>query len=280
MGLVEDDEAAGALVEDADDDLVEDHLGELALDLLLVEADHAGDVVDLDAAEGLDDLDEVLLEHGVVEAAQVVADEGVGAELVAVGGEGALVLLEGAVGVGAGDGLHGLEVLAGVALGLLGGHERVDVVGEVEHDLAEQHVLQGGGGARRGLLGVVAVEGLDEVRVGRVEVLVHGVQHARLHVEVGLQQRRRVDRGGARAGARQRGARLGDVAERVVHPRLEQLHLDEHQLVVEPLEFPQQAVDEGQRVVVRLLGHVQRHQPRLEVLAKEAPSLRGRPFYT
>ena len=178
MGLVKDDEAAGTLVEHTDNDLVKDHLRQLALDLLGIKAYHLGDVVDLYAAEGLDDLDQVLLQHGIVQAAKVVADKGVAAELVLVGGQGALVLLERAVGVGTGDGLHGLKRLAGILGGLLVAHNLVNIVDKVEHDLAEKHVLEGGLGALGLVLLAVAVECLDEVAEGRVEVLIFGVEHA------------------------------------------------------------------------------------------------------
>lgn len=212
LRLVEDDEAAGALVQHADDDLVEDHLRQLALDLLGVEADHLCDVVDLDAREGLDDLDEVLLEHRVVQAAQVVADERVAAQLELVVAERLLVLLERAVRVRARDRLHRLQVLAGVLDGLLRGHQLRDVVVKVQHDLAQQHVLQRGGGLGRLVLRVVAVQRLDEVGEGGVEVLVFGVQHAGLHVQACLEEGWGVDGGGGGARAGEGGTALGDVA--------------------------------------------------------------------
>ena len=92
-----------------------------------------------------------------------------------------------------GDGFHGFEVLARVFEGLFGGHEVVDVIDEVEHDFAEEHVLQCGGGFGGGFLAVVAFERFDEVGEGGVEVFVFGVEHAALHVEAGLEERRRVD---------------------------------------------------------------------------------------
>lgn len=248
--LVVNNQATRTLVQDTDNDLVQNHLRQLALDLLGVEANHLGNVINLDAGKGLNDLDEVLLQHGVVEAAEMVADKGVAAELVAVRGEGALVLFQGAVAVGTGNGLHGLEVLAGVLDGLLRCHELVHVIDEVEHNLAEQHVLQRRLGLVALVLGVVAVQGLDKVGKCRVEISVLGVQHAALHVEVGLQQRGCVDAGCARAGAGEGGAGLGDVAEGVVDAGLEELDLDQTQLVVEALQFAEQAVDECECFVV------------------------------
>lgn len=86
MRLVEYDETASALIQDSDDDLVEDHLGKLAFDLLGVEADHLGDVVNLDAGEGFNDLNKILLKHGIVETTEVVTNKGIATELVAVRG--------------------------------------------------------------------------------------------------------------------------------------------------------------------------------------------------
>ena len=65
--------------------------------------------------------------------------------------------------------------------------ELVDVVDQVEHDLAQQHVLQRRLRPRALVLRVVAVQRLDEVAVGRVEVLVLGMEHPRLHIQVRLE---------------------------------------------------------------------------------------------
>jgi hypothetical protein len=86
-----------------------------------------------------------------------------------------LVLLQAAVGVCARDGFHRVEVLAGVFERVLRGHERVDVVAEVQHDFAEQHVLQRGCGLERLVLRCVAFHCFDEVGEGGVEVAVFGV---------------------------------------------------------------------------------------------------------
>ena len=66
----------------------------------------------------------------------------------------------------------------------------------------------------------------------------------------------------------------------MVDARLEKLDLDEDKLVVHALELAQEAVDEGQGIVVRLLGHVKSNEACLEVLSQEATALRGGPFYT
>ena len=92
------------------------------------------------------------------------------------------------MGVRGGDGLHGLEAGAGVALGVLGREDGGYVVLRVGHDLAEQHVLEGGGGGGGRVLRVVALERLDEVGVRGGEVAVLGVQLPALHVQPGLQE--------------------------------------------------------------------------------------------
>lgn len=65
----------------------------------------------------------------------------------------------------------------------------------------------------------------------------------------------------------------------MVDARLEELDFDEDELVVEALEFAEETVDEGEGVVVGLLRHVQGYQAGFEVLAQEAATLGGRPFY-
>lgn len=186
LRLVIDDQTACTLVQHANNYFVENHLRQFTLNLLRVEADHLGNVVDFDARKGFNHLDKVLLQHGVVEAAQVVADKGIAAEFVAVCGECAFVLLERTVAVCAGNGFHSFEVLAGVFDGLLRSHELVDIVNEIEHNLAEKHVLQRSLGFGALVQRVVSIEGFDKVRECGVEVLVFGVEHAALHVEVGL----------------------------------------------------------------------------------------------
>ena len=65
----------------------------------------------------------------------------------------------------------------------------------------------------------------------------------------------------------------------MVDAGFEELNFDEDELVVEALEFAEEAVDEGEGVVVGLLRHVQGDQPGFEVLAQEAAALGGGPFY-
>ena len=235
-------------------------------------------MLDLDAAERLDDFDQVLLQHGVVQPPEMIADERVAAELVAVVRERLLVFLQAAIRMGARDGFHGFEVLAGVFDGLLRGHEVVDVVDEVQHDFAEEHVLEGGRGFGRFVLRVVAFERFDEVGKGRVEVLVFGVQHAGLHVEPGLQEGRGVDGCGRRARGCQCRAGFGLVAEGVVDAGFEQLDFDEDEFVIEAFELFEEAVDESEGVVVGLLLHVEGYEARFEVLTKEASTFGDGPF--
>jgi len=64
----------------------------------------------------------------------------------------------------------------------------------------------------------------------------------------------------------------------VVDARLEELDFDEYELVVEALELFEEAVDEGEGVIVGGFGHVERYQAGLEVLAEEASSFGGSPF--
>ena len=234
---------------------------------------------DLHAAERLNHLDEVLLEHGVVEAHEVALDEDVAAELEAVPRQRGLVVLQAAVRVGARDGLHRLEVQRRVFLRRLAGEQARHVVGRVEHDFAEQHVLQRGrrfgGVVERG----VAVQGLDEVREGRGEVAVFGVQHAALHVQTGLQERGGVHARGGGAGGGERGAGFGLVSEGVVDAGLEQLDFDEDDFVVEAFELFEEGVDEREGVVVGLLGHVERYEAGFEGLPEKGAPLGYRPFY-
>lgn len=105
----------------------------------------------------------------------MIANERVGTELVSVVAEGFLVLFKRAVGVCAGNGFHGFKVLACVFDGLLRGHDLVYVVHEVEHDLAEEHVLECRGGFFGLVLCVVPIQSFDEVGEGCVEIFVFGV---------------------------------------------------------------------------------------------------------
>jgi hypothetical protein len=156
---------------------------------------------------------------------------------------------------------------------VLGGHQRVDVVAEVQHHFAEQHVLQSRSCFESLVLRCVALHCFDEVGEGGVEVAVLGVQLAGLHVQTGLQEGRTVDARGTSARSGESGATFGDVAERVVHFALEQLDLNQHELVVQALELFEQVIDECEGVVVGLLLHVQADEPHFEVLAQEALAL-------
>ena len=64
----------------------------------------------------------------------------------------------------------------------------------------------------------------------------------------------------------------------MIYPRLEKLHLDQYELVVQPPELFEQAIDECERVIVRLFLHVQLNQSCLELLTEETSSLRDCPI--
>lgn len=89
-----------------------------------------------------------------------------------------------------------------------------------------------------------------------------------------MQERRAVDRGGRGAGGCESSPSLGHVSESVVDTGLEELDLDKDELVIQSLELLEQAIDEGEGVVVGLLLHVKGDEARLEVLAEEAALLR------
>ena len=171
-------------------------------------------------------------------------------------------------------------------LGGFGGEEGGYVCGQVEHDFAEKHVLEGGGGEAGGVGGRggwggggggggggrlrgVAFEGFDEVGEGGVEVLVLGVQHAGLHVEACLEEGRGVDGGGGGAGGGEGGAGFGLVAEGVVDAGFEQLDFDQDDFVVEAFELLEERVDEREGVVVGVFGHVKGDEAGFEGLAEE-----------
>mmetsp|Transcript_7211 Transcript_7211/g.12300 ORF Transcript_7211/g.12300 Transcript_7211/m.12300 type:complete len:219 (-) Transcript_7211:784-1440(-) len=140
-GLIEDNEAACALVEDAEELLVEDHLGELGLDLREGEVDELGDVGNLDTGEGLNEAAQVLLEQRVVQRRQVGVDDAVVGELFVVRLESSLEGVHGAIGVGFCNGAHGIDVGARIPNRSLAVDELVHVLRVVGHDLAKEHVL-------------------------------------------------------------------------------------------------------------------------------------------
>lgn len=82
------------------------------------------------------------------------------------------------------------------------------------------------------------------------------MQHAGLHVEASLQQRRAVDGVRGCPCRSQGGLGLGHVGECVVDARLEQVHFGQDHLVVELFEFAEKGVDEGEGVFVVLVVDV------------------------
>ena len=102
----------------------------------------------LDFGVGLDDPKQVLLEHLVVEGAEVRPDDGVRLELAAVLAQGPFELGQRPVPGRLGHRPHGLHLVAGVAQRVLAAEDGGDVVVQTEHDLAHEHVLERRDGAR------------------------------------------------------------------------------------------------------------------------------------
>ena len=219
----------------------------------------------------------------------MVRDEQVRPELRAVLGRARLELRERPRLRGARDGGHRVQVRAGVLDVLRArrrGRRRVEqrvraarrALERLLQDLAEQHVLEA---ARRVRLAVgqrvVGLVGLQEVAVGRVVVLLLAVEAPRHLVELGLEPGPDVDGVAVRPRRRQGRLRLGHVAQRAVDLRLDEVRLDEHLLVVELLQLPQQPRDEAQRVVVARALEVDLHEPRLDALPQEGPLLGAAP---
>ena len=195
----------------------------------------------------------------------------------------------------------------------LGGHKPRNLGGVAHHHLAEQHVLERGRGApavlrrqlrRRGLRdrrprsgarpgplgrgagrrrgggagqGRQRVEGLEEVRERSPVVALVGVQRARLRVELGLLRRGDVGRRGCGPGRGERGPGPGEVAQGAVRARLEEVHVDEQQLVVEALDLRGQGGEDpqGPRDVAR--AEEQTGQAGVEALAEEGALLGAGP---
>lgn len=272
-GLLEHYQDSLALVEDPVELLVEDHLRQFLLDLRDRQADPRRDVLDLDSAVRLDYPTQVLFQHAIVERAQVSLHHRVLLEFLPVSAETGLEIREGPILGSFRDRLHRFDVRTGVLEGELPPDDVLHVLRLVEHYLGEQHVLEGEGRLLR-LGGVVPLEGLVEVGVGRLEVsLVGRVQDAGLQVEGGLDAGRAVDRVGRGPGRGERGPGLGQVGQGVVSLALEQLHLDEQVLVVELLELLEQGRPEGEGLPEHGRVVVERDQPGLEALAQEGALL-------
>lgn len=184
----------------------------------------------------------------------------------------------------------GLKFLQGPVLGSLGnrpegidlgalvpeGHLATDdgghIIGGVEHDLAEEHVLEGkdGGGV---VLGGEPLQGLKEVRVGGLEVLLLGMEDAGLDIKRRLEERGAIDGVGGGAGRGEGGLGLGDIPELEADLGLEELHLDQEHLVIQPLELGEERANEleglGELPVVQIEGN----EPGLERLPQVDPLL-------
>ena len=97
---------------------------------------------------------------------------------------------------------------------------------------------------------IEAFHRFEKVGVGRLVVLVFGVEHAGHVVELGLEVGRAVDRVGGGPGRGQGGLGLGQVVEGQGDFRFEQVDAGEEELVVELLERSQEGRDERQCFLV------------------------------
>ncbi len=120
---------------------------------------------------------------------------------------------------------------------------------------------------------MVTFHGFDEVGESCIEIAIFGVQLAGLHIQSCLEERRCIDGCGARAGGCEGCAAFGDVAEGMVDSAFEELDFDEDELVIQAFELFEEAVDEGEGVIVGLLLHVECDETDLEVLAEETLTL-------
>jgi len=58
----------------------------------------------------------------------------------------------------------------------------------------------------------------------------------------------------------------------MVDSRFKELDFDQDELVIEAFEFFEQAVDECEGIIIRLLGHIEGDETGFKVLSKEAPA--------
>jgi hypothetical protein len=64
----------------------------------------------------------------------------------------------------------------------------------------------------------------------------------------------------------------------MVDARFEELDLHESEFVIKPPELFNEVIDEGEGVIVGLLGHVQGREAALQLLSQETPAFFYRPF--
>mmetsp|Transcript_25447 Transcript_25447/g.64715 ORF Transcript_25447/g.64715 Transcript_25447/m.64715 type:complete len:255 (+) Transcript_25447:261-1025(+) len=228
---------------------------------------------DLDAAEGLQYSDDVLLQQRLVQVAQVVRDDRILVDLRVVLLAHGFEFLERPRLVGACDGRHGVDRRAAVLQAALAANDHLRLLRSADHDLGQQHVLHRG---PRLLHAVGRVEGLVrlvEVGVGGAEVLLPRGHDAGPGVDLRLQQRRAVDGVGVGLGRREAGLALRHVLQRVVRAALDEVDLDQEKLVVHLLHLDQQAGQQRQRLLELRGLQQQPREPRLDALPQEGALL-------
>mmetsp|Transcript_15424 Transcript_15424/g.30922 ORF Transcript_15424/g.30922 Transcript_15424/m.30922 type:complete len:338 (-) Transcript_15424:58-1071(-) len=181
-------------------------------------------------------------------------------------------LLERAILVRGGHFTHRLQLLPPVLERVLPVYQPWHLLRVVGHDLAEEHVLEGGDGAGV-VLGLESLKGLVEVGVGRLVVFLLRVQRAALRVDLGLEERRAVDGIGGCARRGERSLAPGHVAQLVVCAALHEVDFNQQRLIVKFLHLPQQLTDQRKRCGV--VFHLEIHAGKLclDTVAQEGALL-------
>mmetsp|Transcript_9828 Transcript_9828/g.38260 ORF Transcript_9828/g.38260 Transcript_9828/m.38260 type:complete len:464 (+) Transcript_9828:72-1463(+) len=268
------DQLPPALVQGAQEAPVQNHLRQLGLHDGLRQPDERCHVRKFHAREGLHQTGQVGLEHALVEALQVPADERVIHDFLLEVGQRSLERGQRPIGVRLHNGAHGVHRDARVLDALLARDEAAGFLDGPGHDLHEDHVLEAARGHGALLQRPMALEGLVKVREGRLVVLVLRRQSAGLDVDVGLRLRGHVDGVGGGTGGGQGCARLGDVVQLVVDPGLEHVDLHQQGLVVELLDLAKQRLGEREGVVEAAAPQHQGCEARLQPDAQEVAALR------
>lgn len=213
----------------------------------------------VDSGVGLYDFVEVLLEEVIVQTFDVGIEDLVGLDF-GIRLDNVPQSNNGALRIGLGDLLNGKNFWVSAKLqSLLPIEELIDLILGVPHDFAEDHVLESGNRPRVvvrtrswGLV-LQALEGFEEVAVGRLEVLVLGVEDARHHVDVRQQKRLAVDCVGGSSRGSQGGLGFRVVLDVEEDLALQQVQLHQQVLVVRLPDVHQNGVDDIQSLG-RLVG--------------------------
>mmetsp|Transcript_421 Transcript_421/g.956 ORF Transcript_421/g.956 Transcript_421/m.956 type:complete len:469 (+) Transcript_421:27-1433(+) len=270
---IEDDQDAHSLIQSAVQFTVQNHLAKLGLGARQGQLYQLGYVLDLDAAEGFQYSQNVLLQQGLVEIVQMVGNDGV---LIDLGLELAADLLEFLqipLCEGCSDGSHGINAWTGVLQTALAAQDRRSLLGTILHDLGQEHVFHGGCSLGRRLAGVEGLECLVEVRERGSVVLLPGGNDSRPQVNLGLCQWRAVNGVGVGLGGRESRLGLRDVLHGVVCTTFEQVNVDEKKLVVEFFDLQQQTLQDLYGRGVLLILFVETRQAALDTLSKEGSLL-------